>query len=148
MAERLILGVGNPDRGDDGAGWLVAARLRALGVGGVETVGGSAPELLAAFDGADDVVLIDAACSGAPVGSVHVVDCGAGEALPAGGGVSSHGLGVAEAIGLARALACLPARCVVYAIEGADFSPGAMLSPEVAAAAEAVVDRIVHLPSV
>jgi hydrogenase maturation protease len=44
---------------------------------------------------------------------------------------STHALGVAEAIELARALGRLPARLEVYAIEGARFTAGAGLSPAV-----------------
>lgn len=144
VTERLVLCCGNPDRGDDGISWAVAARLRAMGVRGlrVETVSGEATALLAAMQGAADVVLVDAAVSGAPAGTVRVIECSAGEVPPAGGSASSHGFGVAEAIGLARALGCLPARCRVYAIEAAGFAPGAPLSAPVAAAAQAVAERI------
>ena len=58
------------------------------------------------------------------------------------GSLSSHGFGVAEAIGLARALGTLPPRCIVYAIEAADFTPGAAPSAEVERAAHAVAALI------
>jgi hydrogenase maturation protease len=145
VSERLVLCIGNPDRGDDGVGWLVADRLRAQGVPAgmrVETLAGGAAELIAAFEGEDDVVLVDAACSGAPAGTVHVADCAMDEALPTAATGSSHGLGVAEAIALARALGCLPRRCVVYAIEGRDFAPGGAVAGAAAAAADATAARI------
>jgi hydrogenase maturation protease len=131
----LVIGVGNPDRGDDGVGRLVARLLEGMEHDGEGT------SLLAAFQGAEHVWLIDAAQSGAPAGTIHHFDCAANEVLPHGG-VSSHGFGVAEAIALARALGTLPPLCTVYAIEGGDFTPGAPLSPEVARAAEEVVEHI------
>jgi hydrogenase maturation protease len=49
---------------------------------------------------------------------------------------SSHGLGLGEAVELARALGRLPSRLVVYAVEGADSSTGPGLSPAIATAVE------------
>ena len=56
--------------------------------------------------------------------------------------MSSHGLGLHQAIELARALGQLPGRCVVYAIEGASFEAGAPLSPAVAAGAVEATERV------
>ncbi|MBN8874146.1 MAG: hydrogenase maturation protease [Rhodospirillales bacterium] len=144
MAERLVLCCGNPDRGDDGVGWSVAAQLRGMAVPGLRVVAmrGAAAELLDAMNGEADVVLVDAAVSGASPGTVQVIDCAADAPLPALGGASSHGFGVAEAIGLARALGCLPPRCRVYAIEAASFEPGSGLSGSVAEAALRVAETI------
>ncbi|MBN8900378.1 MAG: hypothetical protein J0H57_05030, partial [Rhodospirillales bacterium] len=63
MAERLVLCCGNPDRGDDGVGWSVAAQLRGMAVPGLRVVAmrGAAAELLDAMNGEADVVLVDAA---------------------------------------------------------------------------------------
>ena len=47
---------------------------------------------------------------------------------------STHHLGLADAIELARALGRLPAATVVYGIEGTRFEAGDGLTPEVAAA--------------
>ncbi len=97
----LIIGCGNRERGDDGAGILVAERLRNLGIE-AETRGGEAAELIEAWRGADDVIVVDAVVTGAPVGH------GARVGRPAAAGfrrtsASTHGLGVAEAIELAQA---------------------------------------------
>ena len=64
------------------------------------------------------------------------------DAAAARGGASTHGLGLAEAIELGRALGRLPARLVVYAIEGQGYATGAPLSPPVARAAEEVVGEL------
>jgi len=136
----LIIGCGNRQRGDDGAGILAAERLRALGVAAAECTG-EASELMEAWSGVDDVIVIDAVVTGAPAGTVHVWDGRRplGPGKPAG---STHGLGVGEAIELARALGCLPSRLRVYGIEGAKFEIGGEVSAEVRRALEEVVDRI------
>jgi len=56
--------------------------------------------------------------------------------------LSSHGIGVGEAVELARALGQPPERCVVYAIEIGWLEMGAPLSPAVAAAAAGVAERL------
>ena len=56
--------------------------------------------------------------------------------------LSTHGFGLAEAIELGRALAQLPPRCIVYAIEAESFRPGEPLSPPVSAAIGEVSRRV------
>jgi hydrogenase maturation protease len=124
--------VGNAWRGDDAAGLVVARRLGGLGHEG-DAVG-----LLDAWAGAAHAVVVDAAASGAPPGTIHRFDAAA--PLPAHALRSStHAFGVADAVELARSLGRLPARLDVYAIEGADFTLGAGLSPPVARAVAALV---------
>ena len=144
----MVIGVGNPSRGDDGVGRVVArmVRERAPGVRVIEH-DGEAASLLDAMQGAERVWLIDAACSGAPCGTIHRIDCADGVPLPSGA-VSSHGFGVAEAIGLARALGTLPRQCIVYAIEGANFEVGEAVSAAVMHAADIVAAELTPpLPS-
>jgi hydrogenase maturation protease len=69
------------------------------------------------------VYLIDAVRTGGAPGTVLRRDCRRGS-LGGLGLVSSHGFGVAQAVGLAQALGGLPARLVLYGIEAADFAPG------------------------
>jgi hydrogenase maturation protease len=140
----LVIGVGNDDRGDDGVGLSVARMLmrRAPAYLRVAQSDGEATALMHQIAAAQHVWVIDAAHSGAPPGTIHRIDCAAGNAIVPRGTVSSHGLGVAESIGLARALGVLPPHCIVYAIEAADFTPGAAPSPAVTRAAHEVADRI------
>jgi hydrogenase maturation protease len=122
---RLIIGVGNPLRRDDAAGLAVAER-----VGGLAHEGECSP-LGDLWAGRDDVVLVDASASGAEPGTVRRFDA-SDEPLHARTMRSStHAFGVPEAIELARSLDRLPAQVTVYAIEGADFRPGAGLTPAV-----------------
>jgi hydrogenase maturation protease len=130
-----IVGVGNPWRSDDGAGLAVA---RALGgtIPGVEVLEreGEPAALIDAWDGADAVWVVDAVSSGTTPGTVHRFDA-TGSPLPAAlFGASTHHLGLADAVELARALGRLPGRLVVVGIEGARFEAGGTLTPAVAAA--------------
>jgi hydrogenase maturation protease len=142
----LVLGIGNPDRGDDAVGRIVARSLRTHAPADVRVSeqGGESMALVAELQAAQRAWLVDAARSGAEPGTIHRIDCSAEEvALPCGT-VSSHGFGLAEAVGLARALGVLPRVCVVYAVEAADFTPGAEPTAEVAAAATEVTRRILE----
>ena len=58
--------------------------------------------------------------------------------------MSSHGLGLGEAIGLARALGRMPDRLIVHAVEAADFGYGIGLTPAIAAAAEALISAVLR----
>jgi len=157
-ARRLVIGVGNPDAGDDIAGRLVARRLAQrndCATGGPTLVlrecGGEATALMEAWTGFDDVVVIDACGDAGAPGRIHVFDSGDAERFaslqPRGRASrrrSSHGLGVAEAVAFARALGALPARLVIYAIEGRHFGAGDGLSPDVDHAVDEVVALLVQ----
>jgi len=150
----MFIGVGNPFRSDDGVGTAIVGRLRGEVPPGVKVQeeSGDGTELLEAWRGVDSVILVDAVLSGAPPGTIHRLDAQA-EKLPTWFSHSStHAFGVAEAIELARVMGDLPARLIVYGIEGLDFSAGTELSPEVAevvpTAANLILQEILHLPAV
>ncbi len=136
----LVIGWGNALRGDDGAGIMLARRLRELRVAALE-IEGDAAALIEAWTGADDLILADAVVTGAPPGTVHLWEGGQAR-LPPVPCTSSHGLGIAEALGLAHVLGRLPHRFRLYGIEGKRFAPGSAASPEVLAAVEAVARTI------
>jgi len=142
----LVVGIGNPDRGDDGIGPRIAELLRDAVPPGVTVMcrSGDALALLQDWAGFDAVILVDAAAPAGQPGRVHRVDL-AVEPLPRDLGLAStHAFGIAEAIALAAQLKSLPPRLVIYAVEAAAFTAGAGLSPAVAAAAtaEGVATRI------
>ena len=146
VLHRLVIGIGNPDRGDDGVGRLVAQRLRGHRPPDIhieEQDGGAAP-LIEYLRNADRVWLIDAAVSGAPPGTIRRTDCNVTDALPMRTGASSHGLGVPEAVALARTLHGLPRVCMLYTVEGVIFAPGAGMTPAVSDAADALVARLLN----
>jgi hydrogenase maturation protease len=136
----LVIGVGNAFRRDDGAGLAVAERLR--GQAGLEvlTHHGEGTGLMALWRGRPRVVVIDAASSDTPPGTIHHLTAAA---IPAGlKFFSSHAFGVAEAVAMSAALGDLPADFRVIAITGGDFSAGEGLTGPVAAAVEAVVAEL------
>lgn len=140
----LVVGVGREGRRDDAAGLRAARLARALlwPAGRVMEVEGTTTSLLDAWSGADSVVVVDAMVSGAPPGTVRRLDA-AREPLQAvlfrG---STHGLGLAEAVELARSLGQLPPSLVIYGIEGEDFGFGTRLSYPVECAVRDAALRI------
>lgn len=131
----LVIGLGNPDRGDDAVGVQVARRVAAdrPNVRVLELDDPS--EALDAWAAADTVVVADAVSSGADPGCIHVVDAVA-RTLPAGrwaaGG--THALGLAAVVELGRALGRLPRRLVLVGVEAGRFDHGTPMSDAVAAA--------------
>jgi hydrogenase maturation protease len=144
MSRTVVIGVGNPLRGDDGAGVAVAERLRERVPSGVEVVACSEEpsRLMDAWKGADAVVLVDTVTSGAVPGTLHRFDASE-DAVPARTFRSStHAIGIAETIELARALGRLPRRVRIYGIEAAGFATGTELTPAVEATVDALVDAV------
>ena len=131
----LVIGLGNELRGDDGAGIAVARRLRdcsrTFGLD-VREQRGEPSDLLETWQHADAVVLVDTMHSGAPPGTLRRFDASSAPLpAPLHGSSSTHALGLSEAIELGRALGRLPARVIVYAVEGHMFGAGQALSPKV-----------------
>ena len=133
-----MIGVGSRERGDDAAG-LLAARVPAHArAGRASRSSAAAPTPCRCFDaweGAERVWLVDAVMSGAAAGTVHRIDAAREPLLPRPRCRSTHGLGVAEAVELARALGRLPRSLVVFGIEGASFPVGGWPSADVRAGA-------------
>jgi hydrogenase maturation protease len=140
----VVLGIGNIERGDDGAGRAVARLLRHMLSGGVKIAerDGEATSLLADLEGASAAYLIDACVSNAPPGTIHRIDANLGPLPQSSSDLSTHGFGLAAAVELGRTLEQLPPRTIVYAIEAESFAAGAPLSEPVAAATVIVADRI------
>lgn len=136
----LIIGCGNRDRGDDGAGVMVAERLREFGVN-AEICTGEALTLIETWHGFNDVVVVDAVVTGSPAGKVWLWDSGAAR-VESSLSLSTHGFGVAEAIELARTLGRLPRRLRVLGIEGRRFDVGGDISPGVVRAVEELAKQL------
>lgn len=142
---RLVIGVGNDFRGDDGAGLLVAQLLQSEQLPGVTVLqsSGEGSALIEAWQGYDTVIIVDAACSGDAPGAIHYFDLQEGN-LPAllCSTLSSHAFGVAGAIELAHHLQRLPPRLIIYGIEGQDFTLGHPITAPVQAAAHQLARRL------
>ena len=144
-----VIGVGNEFRRDDGVGWAVVEQLRKRAEAGPHpsdtvwaTCDGDPGRLIALWESAALAVVVDAAHAhpGTP-GRVHRLELDA-QRLDGPRTTSSHGLGLGEAVELARVLGLLPDHLVVYAVEGADGSFGTGLSPAVAAAVDPLVTAV------
>ncbi|WFB05781.1 hydrogenase maturation protease [Streptomyces sp. LX-29] len=157
-ARITVIGVGNAFRRDDGVGPAVVARLEERAADGALPAGvrlacrdGDPGRLIGLWEEAELAVVVDAAHTGAGCpGRIHRLEPDGRTAWGAGA-ASSHGLGLGEAIALARTLGRMPGRLVVYAVEGADTSLGTGLSPAVAAAVGPLAERVreelaLHLP--
>ncbi|MCP9468820.1 MAG: hydrogenase maturation protease [Nitrospira sp.] len=142
-----IIGLGNEWRGDDAAGLLAARRLRdrldRIGERGqVIEARQAGTDLLDLMNGARVVLLIDAAKSGQPAGTIHRLDASAGPIALNLACRSTHGVGVAETIELGRTLGRLPETVMIYGIEVAETGWGPSLSQPVEEAVEQVVEQI------
>jgi hydrogenase maturation protease len=144
-----IIGLGQPVAGDDGIGHAVLAALRESKTDpGIELIEVSeATALLAWLETEDEVVVVDAVVGAGSAGQVLVVD--PGDLATIGGmAVSSHGVGVPQAIELARILnpdtVSTNIRIVGVTIDPPDRY-GQTLSPAVAAAIPQAVATIRHL---
>ena len=140
----IIIGVGNPHRGDDSVGLAVSNALRDRVAKDIEVVDrdGEATKLIDAWKDTDAVILVDAVSSGSPPGTIHEIDARETRVPPDLFKCSTHSFGVAEAIELSRALGTLPGIFWIYGIEGDAFDTGTGLSPEAQAAVEETVSRV------
>jgi hydrogenase maturation protease len=103
---------------------------------------GEPSALIAAWEGANALWLVDAVSSDAPPGTVHRLDA-SHEPLPVAlFRTSTHHLGLPDAVELARTLGRLPARTVVFGVEGASFAAGNQLTPDVEAAVGRVIETV------
>jgi hydrogenase maturation protease len=142
----LVVGFGHEDRGDDAAGPL-AVRLLARAWGArppphvaLRVWRGDPLGLIDACAGVAHLVLVDAVDSGAAPGTWRRF--GVDAPFVRGAGASTHGVGLADALALARALGRLPASVDVWGIEASGFASGDAPSEAVAAAAEALAAHL------
>jgi hydrogenase maturation protease len=144
ITQTLVIGVGNTYRGDDAAGLMVARQLKARGNIGLvfceQT--GEGVALMQAWQGMDQVIVIDAVASDAAPGTIYRFEANAQPIPSRFYSCSTHAFGVAEAIELARALHELPAHLVAYGIEGENFGAGIGLTGPVLQAVNHVVESI------
>lgn len=140
----VVIGLGNPDRGDDGIGPLVARRAALTAGLPVDPCPPPGPaEMLDRWQGADLAVIVDAVRAGDPPGTVTVLEDAGDQASFDTAGATTHGLGLACALRLSKAIGRSPRRVVLVGVEGGDFSMGSGLSPEVAAVVPTAVRAVV-----
>lgn len=147
-AGAVVIGIGNEFRRDDGVGQAVLELLRAVVPASVRLVpsDGDPARLIEEWTGAALAVVVDAlpppgagpaAGEAGRMRSIVVDDVAAPPTT-----VSSHGLGLGEAIGLGRVLGRMPRRLIIHAVQAADCGYGNGLTAPVAAAAEQVAAAV------
>jgi hydrogenase maturation protease len=140
----LLLGIGNGFRKDDGLGPEVLKRLQQAKLQSVElqTQSGEGSSLMAAWQGYEQVLLVDAVCSGAQAGTLFELEASEQPIPSRFFHYSTHAFSVAEAIEMAKALGELPRSLTLFGIEGADFGSGTGLSQIVLAALPELFMRV------
>jgi hydrogenase maturation protease len=141
-----IVALGQTAAGDDGVGFAVLEALRRDGVPeGVELVGVAEPTaLIPLLDAVAHVLLVDAAVGAGEAGEVLSLPATALETRRPRL-LSSHGVGVAEAVALARALSPEAATTEVWVVAVCIDRPGELrhgLSPAITRAVPCAVAAV------
>ncbi|MBU1319585.1 MAG: hydrogenase maturation protease [candidate division Zixibacteria bacterium] len=142
----VVIGLGNPHRGDDAVGPEVANMLSQQDHPFLRvcTSMPDATSLLDCWQGADLCFVVDCSVSGSREGAVQRINGLAG-GIPERflNSTSTHTLSVAQGLELGRVLDRLPHRLIIYGIEGVQFSHGAPMSPAVRDAVDRVAAAII-----
>lgn len=155
MTKTLVIGYGNPLRGDDGVGWAVVEALdgtlaaaqtaaqKAAQQTAVSTHVGHQllPELSEPISDADHVIFVDAAVSGSPGQIAETTVTPA----PPGPNPFTHHLTPSGLLAMARDVYGRLPLATLITITGHDFSFSEQLSPPVAAAVPQVAARIMQI---
>ncbi|HNP72030.1 MAG TPA: hydrogenase maturation protease [Kouleothrix sp.] len=144
--DTLVIGCGNLLRGDDGVGPILIRRMWEIGLpAGVRVADGGTAGMDVAFKmrGADRVIIVDAAWTGAAPGTLFQVPGEELENLPPLG-ANLHAFRWDHALAFGRWLLKdeYPHDITVYLIEGECFEHGAPLSTAVAATMESLAQQL------
>lgn len=142
----VVLGCGNPNRSDDGAGPRLMALLRGIGLPPevrLFDVGTDGMTAMYRARGATHLVIVDARVPGGNPGAIYEVP---GEVLaaPPAKGAGLHEFRWDHALYAGRRIYgdAYPATVVVLLIEAASLDLGLALSPPVEASAQSVAKRV------
>jgi hydrogenase maturation protease len=121
LIDRLLIGYGNPLRGDDGVGWLLASQLTPTGTTRIIAAHQLVPEMAEAVSQASEVLFVDAEVGPEP-GRWSVIPARPepGQTLSALG----HHLTPGRLLALAQTLYGAAPNGRVLAVAGADFGYG------------------------
>ncbi|NWG12861.1 MAG: hydrogenase maturation protease [Acidobacteria bacterium] len=140
----LVIGYGNPMRGDDGLGWRAATQLAGLALGpGVKVLACTelAPELAEDVSRADRVIFIDAAAD-TPPGKLRVLPL---TPLRAAEAPITHHLTPRSLLSLAGSLYGRCPEAAVVSLGAACFDLGERLSAEAEAVFPLLIDSVREL---
>lgn len=136
----LIIGVGNPSRGDDALGPLLIERLQTLQLPGVELLTDFQLQVEYALDLQDrlQVIFVDASVNTQPPFTFTPVYATEDDSF------SSHALSPGAVLHAYRKLLGAPPASAVLAIRGEAFELGASLSDAAARNLEAAIEWLSH----
>lgn len=146
--DTVVIGCGNLLRGDDAVGPILVRQLWEEGVPstGVILVDGGTAGMDVAFKmrGAGRVIIVDAAATGSPAGTIFRVPAGEIEHLPPLEGLHTHSFRWDHALSLGRWLLGdeYPQDITVFLIEAGDVSFGAEMTSPVAEAMQRVARAV------
>lgn len=143
----LVLGLGNPLRGDDGIGPRVVAELRHRGLPeGVEAIDGGTGglDVLRVMEGWDAVIVVDAAEIGRDPGAFVRFTLEEARLHLHGGGFSLHNAGLPEAVALASALNHPLPPITIFGVQPERIGWEEGLSPAVEKALPALVRAVLE----
>ncbi|MFO7741406.1 MAG: hydrogenase maturation protease [Anaerolineae bacterium] len=141
----LVLGLGNPLRGDDGVGPRVIAELEDHGLPeGIETLdaGTGGLDLLHVMEDHERIVIVDAAEIGKESGQFVRFTPDEVLLVESGGRFSLHHAGLAEILALTRALNRPLPPVVMFGVQPEDIGWGQGLSPKVEAGLPTLIDAV------
>lgn len=146
MKKTLVIGYGNPLRGDDGVGWVLAEELeKKYSLPQVECQMSIqlVPEMAARFGEFDQVLFIDAAVSGNP-GYISINEVKKGQATEK---PLNHEFDFDEMVSFAEMFHPKIPKLTLFTVTGSDFSFGAGLSDDVVASipeAMSVLENLIN----
>jgi hydrogenase maturation protease len=146
QGETLILGVGNPLYGDDGAGPRLVEMLAERNLPPnvqVQDAGLPGWGLPSWLEGWETVFLVDAVDMGLEAGSWRRFRPEEVKLWLQDGELSLHQPDLACGLALAQALDLLPEQLVLYGVQPGQTDPGAPLSQQVSASLRGLADQII-----
>jgi hydrogenase maturation protease len=142
----LVLGLGNPLRGDDGIGPRIVEELIRRGLPeGVtaQDVGNAGLDLLNVLEGWERAVIVDAADMGRAPGRFVRFTPDEVRLTQASDHISLHNAGLSEVLALADALGKTLPEVVIFGVQPAEIDWRAGLSSSVEAAIPVLTDAII-----
>ncbi len=144
MPKAILIGCGNPLRGDDGVGWQIVQQVQDLMVSEQVTFltcHQLTPELAEQLSQAELAIFVDA-CVGEPQGAVR---CQPVQPLPSRHLTLSHHFSPSTLLGFAQQFFGKAPKAFLVSINGANFGYKEGLSPLVAEALPCAVQLVLQL---
>ena len=144
MKDVIVVGIGNPYRGDDGVGHAATELIAGRSDLEVLLSDGEPTRLVDAWEGRQVAIVLDAIRRGAPPGTIHRFQVGRASLPEAFRHPSTHGAGIESAVALGRALDRNPKKLIIYGVEPADMTDGRGLSTAVERSLPLLVERVLE----